>query len=93
MKKNIEKIKQNTANKSLKELMKEPDIKSVIALIEANKIKGVVHPKLEKLAEIIHNQITENSKSKISLPFSTTTTLIASYFRMMALCNVLPTAC
>lgn len=65
MKKNIEKIKQNTANKSLKELLRDPDIKRVIDLIEANKIKGVIHPKLEKLAEILHNQIIGNNDSRI----------------------------
>ena len=65
MRKNIKKIKQNTANKSLKELFGDPDIKRALRLIETNKQKGIVHPKLEKLVEILHNQIIENSDSRI----------------------------
>jgi ERCC4-related helicase len=65
MRKNVKKIKQNTANKSLKELFGDSDIKIVLRLIEATKLKGIVHPKLEKLAEILHNQITENKNSRI----------------------------
>ncbi len=65
MKKNIKKIKQNTANKSLKELFGDSDIKHALRLIETNKQKGIVHPKLEKLAEILHNQIIENNDSRI----------------------------
>ena len=65
MKKNIKKIKQNTANKSLKELFGDSDMKRALRLIETNKQKGIVHPKLEKLAEILHNQIIENSDSRI----------------------------
>ncbi len=65
MKKNIKKIKQNTANKSLKELFGDSDIKRVLRLIETNKQKGIVHPKLEKLARVLHNQIIENRDSRI----------------------------
>ncbi len=65
MKKSIKKIKQNTANKSLKELFRDSSIKRVLGLIEANKLKGIVHPKLEKLAEILHNQIIQNGDSRI----------------------------
>ena len=65
MRKNIKKIKQNTANKSLKELFGDSDIKRALRLIEAIKQKGIVHPKLEKLAEILHNQIIENKDSRI----------------------------
>jgi len=65
MKKNIKKIKQNTANKSLKELFRDSGIKRVLELIEANKLKGIVHPKLEKLAEVLHNQIIQNKDSRI----------------------------
>jgi len=65
MKKNIKKIKQNTANKSLKELFRDSSIKRVLELIEANKLKGIVHPKLEKLAEVLHNQIIQNGDSRI----------------------------
>ncbi|MBY8989101.1 MAG: DEAD/DEAH box helicase family protein, partial [Candidatus Lokiarchaeota archaeon] len=65
MKKNIKKIKQNTANKSLKELFGDPGIRRFLELIETTKQKGIVHPKLEKLAKILHDQITENSDSRI----------------------------
>ncbi|NVM19373.1 MAG: DEAD/DEAH box helicase family protein [Candidatus Lokiarchaeota archaeon] len=65
MKKNIKKIKQNTANKSLKELFGDSGIKHILELIETIKQKGIFHPKLEKLVEILHNQIIENSDSRI----------------------------
>jgi len=65
MKKSIKKIKQNTANKSLKELFRDSSMKRVLELIETNKLKGIVHPKLEKLAEILHNQIIQNGSSRI----------------------------
>jgi Fanconi anemia group M protein len=65
MRKNIKKIKQNTANKSLKELFGDSDIKRALKLIETIKLKGIVHPKLEKLAEILHNQIIESEDSRI----------------------------
>ncbi len=65
MRKNIKKIKQNTANKSLKELFRDSDIKRALRLIGTSKQKGIVHPKLEKLAEILHNQIIENRDSRI----------------------------
>jgi len=65
MRKNLKKIKQNTANKSLKELFRDYDIKRALRLIETIKQKGIVHPKLEKLAKILHNQIIENKDSRI----------------------------
>ena len=65
MKKNVKKIKQNTANKSLKELFRDSGIKRVLELIETNKENGIVHPKLEKLSEILHNQILQNRASRI----------------------------
>jgi Fanconi anemia group M protein len=65
MKKNLKKIKQNTANKSLKELFRDSGIKRVLKLIEINKENGIVHPKLEKLSEILHNQILQNRDSRI----------------------------
>ncbi|GAJ13475.1 unnamed protein product, partial [marine sediment metagenome] len=46
MKKNVKKIKQNTANKSLKELFRDSGIKQILKLIETNKENGIVHPKL-----------------------------------------------
>ena len=65
MMKNLEKIKQNTANKSLKELFRDSGIKRMLELIKANKQKGIVHPKLEKLAKVLHDQIIENEDSRI----------------------------
>lgn len=65
MKKNLKKIKQNTANKSLKELFRDSGTKRVLKLIEINKENGIVHPKLEKLSEILHNQILQNRDSRI----------------------------
>ncbi|NVM46489.1 MAG: DEAD/DEAH box helicase family protein [Candidatus Lokiarchaeota archaeon] len=65
MKKNVKKIKQNTANKSLIELFRDSGIKRVLELIETNKENGIVHPKLEKLSEILHNQILQNRDSRI----------------------------
>jgi len=65
MRKNIKKIKQNTANKSLKELFGDSDIKRALRLIETSKQKGIVHPKLEELAGVLHDQIIENEDSRI----------------------------
>ena len=65
MRKNIKKIRQNTANKSLMELFRDTGIKRVLELIDENKLKGIVHPKLEKLVEILHNQIIKNKDSRI----------------------------
>jgi len=65
MKKNIEKIKQNKANKSLKELIGDSGIKRVLKLIETTIQKGIVHPKLEILMEILHNQLVKNKDSRI----------------------------
>ncbi len=63
--KNEEKIKKNTANKSLKELFADKDFKHVSELTSNIQSKGIVHPKLEKLKEILYSQITENKDSRI----------------------------
>lgn len=63
--KNEEKIKKNTANKSLRELFTERDFKQVQRLTYELYSKGKVHPKIEKLKEILTNQIIENSDSRI----------------------------
>lgn len=65
VKKNIEKIKRNTANKSLKELFNDIYFKRALKLIDNAKKKGIVHPKLEKLREIIHEQLSNNRDSRI----------------------------
>ncbi|MFX1303017.1 MAG: DEAD/DEAH box helicase [Promethearchaeota archaeon] len=63
--KNEEKIKQNTANKSLKELFADIDFKRARKLTYSLYSKGLVHPKIERLKEILTNQINENPHSRI----------------------------
>ncbi|MFW9937508.1 MAG: DEAD/DEAH box helicase [Candidatus Thorarchaeota archaeon] len=63
--KNLEKIKRNTANKSLKELFTDKDFRNIIRLTNAIQSKGLVHPKLEKLKELLHSQIIQNNQSRI----------------------------
>ncbi|MFX1388921.1 MAG: DEAD/DEAH box helicase [Promethearchaeota archaeon] len=63
--KNEEKIKKNTANKSLKELFSDKDFKRIKNLALELKTKGIVHPKIEELREILTNQIEENPQSRI----------------------------
>jgi len=63
--KNIEKIKQNTANKSLKELFRDNGIKRLINLTNEIQAEGIVHPKIEKLKEILHKQLNGNPNSRI----------------------------
>ncbi|MHA2007939.1 MAG: DEAD/DEAH box helicase [Promethearchaeota archaeon] len=72
MKKNEEKIKNNTANKSLKELFIGKEIRNVKRMTQELLLKGVVHPKLEKLGEIIRTQLINNDESRI---------LVFSHFR------------
>jgi len=63
--KNEEKIKKNTANKSLKELFFNRDFKRVKQLTYKFSSEGIVHPKLEKLKEILSFQLNENNESRI----------------------------
>ncbi|MFW9899371.1 MAG: DEAD/DEAH box helicase [Candidatus Thorarchaeota archaeon] len=63
--KNELKIKKNTANKSLKELFNDNDFKRVQKLTKQIQAKGIYHPKLEKLKEILNSQIVENKDSRI----------------------------
>ena len=65
LKKNEEKIKKNTANKSLKELFSDKDLKHVIELTKRIQSKSIVHPKIEKLKEILQSQIKGNQNSRI----------------------------
>ncbi|MFX1314526.1 MAG: DEAD/DEAH box helicase [Promethearchaeota archaeon] len=65
IKKNENKILKNEANKSLKELFQDRDIKIVKNLTLSIQSKGLVHPKLEKLKEILHNQLINNQLSRI----------------------------
>ncbi|MBD3197871.1 MAG: DEAD/DEAH box helicase, partial [Candidatus Lokiarchaeota archaeon] len=72
IKKNELKIKKNTANKSLKELFNDNRFKHVLNL--ANKIQsdGIIHPKLGKLSELLHEQFNQNTESRV---------LVFSHFR------------
>ncbi|MFW9867791.1 MAG: ERCC4 domain-containing protein, partial [Candidatus Thorarchaeota archaeon] len=63
--KNEDKIKKNTANKSLRELVASRDFKQVKALTNQIQSMGIVHPKLEKLKELLSFQIQENDESRI----------------------------
>jgi len=64
-KRNEEKIKKNTANKSLRELFSDKDFKLIQRLTYDLHSKGLVHPKIEKLKEILTNQINANINSRI----------------------------
>ncbi len=63
--KNEEKIKKNTANKSLRELFSDNSIKRVKYLIYQIQAKGIIHPKIEKLKQILNSQIVENKDSRV----------------------------
>ena len=63
--KNKLKIKKNTATKSLMELFHDFEFKKLMRLVDKIQSTGLVHPKLERLKEIIHNQMKVNPKSRI----------------------------
>ncbi|TFG26332.1 MAG: DEAD/DEAH box helicase [Promethearchaeota archaeon] len=63
--KNEEKIKRNTANKSLKELFYDKDFKRIKDLTYQIQSKGIVHPKLEKLKALLIKQLSDNNNSRI----------------------------
>ncbi len=63
--KNEDKILKNVANKSLKELFHDKDIKRVKNLTLSILSRGIVHPKLEKLKEILQDQLIDNKLSRI----------------------------
>ncbi|UCC20842.1 MAG: DEAD/DEAH box helicase family protein [Promethearchaeota archaeon] len=63
--KNEEKIKNNTANKSIKELFADKGFKQAKNLTYELYSKGLVHPKIEKLKVILTDQIIENPNSRI----------------------------
>jgi len=63
--KNEEKIKDNAANKSLKELFIDRNFKQAKKFTEDLYSKGLVHPKIEKLKELLIYQIKENPNSRI----------------------------
>lgn len=63
--KNYEKIKKNTANKSLKELFSDHEFKQVIQTTKKIQKEGIIHPKIEYLRKILHEQISGNEDSRI----------------------------
>ncbi|MBN1801189.1 MAG: DEAD/DEAH box helicase [Candidatus Lokiarchaeota archaeon] len=63
--KNEEKIEKNTANKSLKELFRDKDFKCVRELTYLSQSKGLIHPKITKLIEILEEQIQKDQNSRI----------------------------
>ncbi|MFX1343975.1 MAG: DEAD/DEAH box helicase [Promethearchaeota archaeon] len=63
--KNEEKIKNNSANKSLKELFANKNFRKVQELTYQIQSKGIVHPKLEYLEDILTTQLQENEGSRI----------------------------
>ncbi|MFX1461082.1 MAG: ERCC4 domain-containing protein, partial [Promethearchaeota archaeon] len=60
-----EKIKKNTANKSLKELYDDYKFKRMNNLVNSVISKGITHPKLDRLKELLKEQLKENSISRI----------------------------
>ena len=63
--KNKQKVKNNTANKSLKELFSDFEFKKLMRLVDKIYSSGLVHPKLERLRNIVHKQVRENFESRI----------------------------
>ncbi len=60
-----EKIKKNTANKSLKELYNDYKFRRMNNLVNSVISKGIIHPKLERLKELLKVQLQENPNSRI----------------------------
>ena len=60
-----DKIKKNTANKSLKELYDDYQFNRMNNLVNSVISKGIIHPKLERLKELLKEQLKENSNSRI----------------------------
>jgi Fanconi anemia group M protein len=63
--KNEEKIKKNTANKSLKELYYDRDFNRIRKMTNKLYSTGVIHPKIEKLKEILTEQLKATPNSRI----------------------------
>ncbi|MHA1292303.1 MAG: DEAD/DEAH box helicase [Promethearchaeota archaeon] len=83
IKKNEEKIKKNTANKSLKELFSDNDFKKVKNLTFKIQSEGIYHPKLKVLKKILTQQIQEDAKSRILVfcHFRDSVNNIVNYFK------------
>ena len=65
LEKNEEKIKNNSANKSLKELFENKNFRKAQELTYKIQSKGIVHPKLEYLEDILSTQLQKNKGSRI----------------------------
>ncbi len=63
--KNEEKIKKNSANKSLKELHADRDFVRMKELTYLLQSRGLTHPKIKILKEILTGQLIENTSSRI----------------------------
>ncbi|MBD3254823.1 MAG: DEAD/DEAH box helicase, partial [Candidatus Lokiarchaeota archaeon] len=72
IKKNDQKILKNKANKSLKELFRDKEIRTVKNYTKELISKGIVHPKLNELKTILREQFCENKDSRV---------LVFSHFR------------
>lgn len=65
LEKNLEKVKKNTANKSLRELLADVEMKKVILLTKRMYKQGIVHPKLTILKDFLHEQLIKTPESRI----------------------------
>ncbi|MHA1271870.1 MAG: DEAD/DEAH box helicase [Promethearchaeota archaeon] len=76
-------IKQNSANKSLKELYSEKFFKKIKNLSNVIISNGIIHPKLEVLDKLLRNQIKENKNSRILVfcQFRDTVNQLVNYFK------------
>jgi Fanconi anemia group M protein len=81
--KNQEKIKRNKANKSLQELFRDNEFKRLINLTNQIQAKGIVHPKIEKLDELLREQLINNPLSRILVfcHFRDSVNNIVKYFK------------
>lgn len=81
--KNQEKIKKNKANKSLRELFSGTNFKRVIDLTYQIQAKGIIHPKINKLEELLESQLGENNSSRILVfcHFRDSVNNIVDYFK------------
>jgi Fanconi anemia group M protein len=81
--KNQEKIEKNKANKSLRELFSEADFKRIINLTYKIQAKGIVHPKIHKLEDLLSKQLYEISESRILVfcHFRDSVNNIVDYFK------------
>lgn len=61
----LKKLKEDKRTKSSKELMEDPRMRKVIYLLVQAKESGLDHPKMEKLKELVKEQLGKKPSSKI----------------------------